>query len=63
MQKSTAALAIVLLCSISAFSQQTPRPTALREIIPGHYVYSSGTFNSGLIVTNEGVVVLDALNS
>ena len=63
MQKSTVALAIVLLCSVSAFSQQTPRPTALREIIPGHFVFSSGTFNSGLVVTNEGVVVLDALNS
>jgi glyoxylase-like metal-dependent hydrolase (beta-lactamase superfamily II) len=51
------------LCSFSALSQQTQRQTALREIIPGHYVFSSGTFNSGLIVTSEGVVVLDALNS
>jgi glyoxylase-like metal-dependent hydrolase (beta-lactamase superfamily II) len=63
MQKSIVALAVVLLCSVSAFSQQTPRPTALREIIPGHYVFSSGTFNSGIIVTSEGAVVLDALNS
>ncbi len=63
MQRSAVALAIVLLSSFSAFAQQTQRPTALREIIPGHYVFSSGTFNSGLIVTSDGVVVLDALNS
>lgn len=35
----------------------------LRQIIPGHYAYSSTTYNSGIIVTSEGVVVLDALNS
>ena len=34
---------------------------ALRQIIPGHYVYSTTTFNSGIIATSEGVVVLDAL--
>jgi glyoxylase-like metal-dependent hydrolase (beta-lactamase superfamily II) len=64
----------MLFGCVSAFSQQPPNPTgeaarernpasALRQIIPGHYVYSSGTFNSGIIVTDEGVVVLDALNS
>jgi glyoxylase-like metal-dependent hydrolase (beta-lactamase superfamily II) len=63
MQKLILALAIVLLSSVSTISQQAPRPTALREIIPGHYAFSSGTFNSGIIVTSEGVVVLDALNS
>ena len=63
MQRSALGLAVLLLCTFSAFSQQTQRQTALREIIPGHYVFSSGTFNSGLIVTGEGVVVLDALNS
>jgi glyoxylase-like metal-dependent hydrolase (beta-lactamase superfamily II) len=63
MQRSILGLAIALLCPCSAFSQQAQRPTALREIIPGHYAFSSGTFNSGLIVTGEGVVVLDALNS
>jgi glyoxylase-like metal-dependent hydrolase (beta-lactamase superfamily II) len=57
-------LVIVLLSSLSAFSQQTQRgQTALREIVPGHYMFSSGTLNSGIIVTSEGVVVLDALNS
>ena len=43
----------------------------LQEIQPGHYVYLhtddtpgvSATFNSGFIVTGEGVVVVDALGS
>ena len=43
----------------------------LRQIQPGHYVYLhtddtpgvSSTFNSGIIVTNDGVVVIDALGS
>ena len=43
----------------------------LKQIIPGHYVYVhpddapgiSSTFNSGIIVTGEGVVVVDALSS
>src|SRR5215470_44449 len=35
----------------------------LRELIPGLYVYSSTSFNSGVIATNKGVVVLDALTS
>jgi glyoxylase-like metal-dependent hydrolase (beta-lactamase superfamily II) len=67
MQKSTIGLVLVLLCCVPAFSQQAQRnpvgQTALRQIIPGHYVFSSGTFNSGVIVTSEGVIVLDALNS
>jgi glyoxylase-like metal-dependent hydrolase (beta-lactamase superfamily II) len=63
MQRSNLALAVLFLCSVSASAQQTQRQTALRQIIPGHYVFSSGTFNSGIIVTAEGVVVLDALNS
>jgi glyoxylase-like metal-dependent hydrolase (beta-lactamase superfamily II) len=67
MRKSTVWLLIVLLCCFSAFAQETQRnpagKTALREIIPGHYVFSSGTFNSGVIVTSDGVVVLDALDS
>jgi glyoxylase-like metal-dependent hydrolase (beta-lactamase superfamily II) len=61
MPKSTLAVIALLLGGVSVFSQQ---PTgALRQIIPGHYVYSSSTYNSGIIVTSEGVVVLDALNS
>lgn len=56
----------------------TVQPTAsddrsggMRQIMPGHYVYQhtddtpgvSSTFNSGIIVTGEGVVVVDALGS
>jgi len=39
----------------------------LRQIIPGHYVYSTTNagrvFSSGVIVTSEGVLVVDALDS
>jgi len=67
MRKSIPGLVIALLFCFPAFSQQAQRnpvgQTALRQIIPGHYVFSSGTFNSGVIVTGEGVIVLDALNS
>jgi glyoxylase-like metal-dependent hydrolase (beta-lactamase superfamily II) len=56
-------LAALLLWSAPAWSQQPQRQTALREIIPGHFAFSSGSFNSGIIVTSEGAVVLDALNS
>jgi hypothetical protein len=74
MPKSTWSAFLLLLSCVSAFSQQPPRSTGapanegtptggLRQIIPGHYVYSSSTYNSGIIVTNDGVVVLDALNT
>ena len=67
MRKSIIVLVAVLLCCASASSQQAQRnpagKTALREIIPGHYAFSSGSFNSGIIVTDDGVVVLDALES
>lgn len=76
MPRSTLILILAILGCVSAFSQQQPPPDAagqaaagpgpvgtLRQIIPGHYVYSSTTFNSGIIVTGEGVVVLDALSS
>src|SRR4030095_10080245 len=66
---------VLLLGCLSSFSPQpppnpatqaaaTPNATGpLRQIIPGHYVYPSATYNSGIIVTSDGVVVLDALNS
>jgi glyoxylase-like metal-dependent hydrolase (beta-lactamase superfamily II) len=64
MLRSTIGLVVVLLCCSSAYSQQAQRgQTSLREIIPGHYMFSSGDLNSGIIVTSEGVVVLDALDS
>ena len=73
MPKSALGLILLLVASVSG--QQPPRnpggqsaaersrTSALRQIIPGHYVYSSATYNSGIIVTGEGLVVLDALNS
>src|SRR5438552_2511369 len=65
MPKSMIGLIVMFLCCSSAYAQQTQRgqTTSLREIIPGHYMFSSGDLNSGIIVTSEGVVVLDALDS
>jgi hypothetical protein len=61
-RKSIIMLVAVMLFCASALSQQAQRnpagKTALREIIPGHYAFSSGSFNSGIIVTDDGVVVL-----
>jgi cyclase len=64
MPKTAPAVFLLLISGVSAFSQPSPAvPGQLRQIIPGHYVFSSTTYNSGIIVTDEGVVVLDALNS
>ena len=75
MSKAILGALLLLIGCVSAYSQQTPRNSVgqtatagnatgtLRQIIPGHYMYSSPAFNSGIIVTSEGVVVLDALNS
>ena len=35
----------------------------LEQVIPGHYVYSNGARLSGIIATNDGVVVVDALSN
>ena len=66
----SAILSLVFISSFMFASAQTPRPAdtgSLRQIIPGHYVYSSMNggrpFNSGIIVTGEGVLVIDALGS
>lgn len=61
MPKYLSGVLLVLFAGVSAAQQ--PAEGVLRQIIPGHYVYSTGTFNSGLIVTSDGVVVLDALAS
>jgi len=72
--KSTLAALLSAVVYVASSAQQPQRnpagqadavnPTGmLRQIIPGHYVYSFTTYNSGIIVTSEGVVVLDALNS
>jgi len=75
MPNPTIGVLLLLVASVSAFSREPWRnpasqaaaernPTGtLREIVPGHYVYSSTTYNSGIISTGEGVVVLDALNT
>ena len=76
MSKSIAALTLMLVSSLFVFpakaqerddSRLTPaqrnRTGILRELIPGYYVFSSTSFNSGVIATNEGVIVLDALTS
>jgi cyclase len=71
---------LIFLCSILFVSPELRSPAAsqtpaagqtagggLRQIIPGHYVYSTSNagriFNSGIIVTSEGAVVVDALES
>jgi len=63
MQKVTISLIILIVCGLFAFSQQPQQSDALRQIIPGHYLFTSSTYNSGVIATSEGVIVLDALNS
>jgi len=75
MLRSILGPAAALLCCVSAFSQpaqrnpagraaaEQPRAEALRAIIPGHYMFTSGNLNSGVIVTSDGVVVLDAVES
>src|SRR5437660_4551773 len=75
MLKSTLAALLSALVCVALFARQPPRSPAgqaaaavnpmgeLRQIVPGHYVYSFTTYNSGIIVTSEGLVVLDALNS
>src|SRR5690348_5353794 len=76
MSRSTAALIFTLIgvlfvISVKAQERDDSRLThaqrnrtgTLRELIPGYYVFSSTSFNSGFIATNEGVIVLDALTS
>ena len=75
MPTSTLATVLSLLvgCASAFFSQplryaigqasERTTPASLRQIVPGHYMYSSATYNSGIIATGDGVVVLDALNS
>lgn len=71
--KSVMALAFLLPLSLFALlgdgrldpasaqaSRNLPAGT-LEQIIPGHYSYNANNFLSGVIVTNEGVVVIDAL--
>ncbi len=78
MPKSVMALAILLcLCVVAFLTEARFNPASAQEsddqqagilvqIIPGHYMYNFNVFNSvigGVIVTSEGVVVVDALSS
>jgi len=66
-------LLLILFALNSAIASQAPvadraaSSGSLRQIIPGHYVYSINNagrlFNSGVVVTSEGVLVFDALES
>lgn|SRR5262245_78252 len=76
MSKSMTAVMILLVSIFLGFSLKAQegddsrlkpaernRTGTLRQLLPGHYVFSSTSFNSGVIATSEGVVVLDALSS
>jgi cyclase len=66
----SAVLSLVSISSVmfvSAQASQNANSGTLRQIIPGHYVYSvmngGRPFNSGIITTSEGALVIDALGS
>src|SRR5881396_1722458 len=73
MTSRLAILVVISLASGSAAAAQGPAaeraPTSgtLRQIIPGHYVYTQNNagrlFNSGVVATSDGVLVFDALDS
>jgi glyoxylase-like metal-dependent hydrolase (beta-lactamase superfamily II) len=46
-----------------AAQAENPEAGKLEQVIPGHYVYSNGARLSGIIATNEGVVVIDSLSN
>ena len=58
---------LIVLPSVLFVSGQAVSSGSLRQIIPGHYVYSTTNagrvFSSGVIVTSEGALVVDALDS
>src|SRR5262245_2790444 len=73
MTAKSSLIALMFLALPSAVASQAPvadraaNPGTLRQIIPGHYVYSTNNggriFSSGVVVTSEGVLVFDALDS
>jgi len=48
-------------------TNQAARTGSLKQIIPGHYVYTTNNegrlFNSGVVATTDGVLVFDALDT
>jgi cyclase len=66
-------LTVVALHGSPAAQTQAPaaegaaRTGSLRQIIPGHYVYTTNNegrlFNSGVVATSDGVLVFDALDT
>ena len=63
-----AKLSLVVISSIAfaaAEARQNANSGTLKQIIPGHYVYSvlngGRPFNSGVIATNEGALVTGKL--
>ena len=66
------AMCLLILALQGSAASQAPvdraaGPGSLRQIIPGHYVYTANRggrpFNSGVVATTEGVLVFDALES
>ncbi len=72
MKIKLAMVSLIVLALHSAAASQAPADRAasvgsLRQIIPGHYVYSANNagriFNSGVVAGSDGVLVFDALDS
>jgi glyoxylase-like metal-dependent hydrolase (beta-lactamase superfamily II) len=59
----TAAFLLSFIAFAPAHAADAQEVGTLEQVIPGHYVYSSGPRISGVIVTSEGVVVVDSLSS
>ena len=62
-------LSLCILVTDAQFSHATAQPSngpqagTLEQIVPGYYAYISAPRISGVIVTSEGVVVVDALSN
>ena len=73
MTTKLAPILVIVVALHAAVAAQTPatdsaaRIGSLRQIIPGHYVYTTNNegrlFNSGVVATNDGVLVFDALDT
>jgi len=67
MKTRLAMFVVIVLALSTAAAAQAPTAGALRQIIPGHYVYTQNNagrlFNSGVVVAGDGVLVFDALDS